>query len=138
MARSDQTRHYRHALEQAIGFSQVVQSSGFLLLSGMVSMDANAQCVGRGDMKTQVQTIYTEVGRILVDYGLSFEHVVRETIYTTDLDALIAAAPIRLKFFERVRPPAATWVRVAGLYAPEYLLEVEITAEVPEPDRGAP
>jgi 2-iminobutanoate/2-iminopropanoate deaminase len=89
-------------------------------------------------MKTQVQTIYTEVGRVLVDYGLSFEHVVRETIYTTDLDALIAAAPIRLKFFERVRPPAATWVRVAGLYAPEYLLEVEITAEVPEPDRGAP
>jgi 2-iminobutanoate/2-iminopropanoate deaminase len=130
MARSTQVRHYRHALEQAIGFAQVVESNGFLLLSGMVSMDDNAQCVGRGDMAMQVRTIYEQVGRILTDYGLGFEHVVRETIYTTDLHALIAAVPVRLKFFESVAPPAATWVRVAGLYADEYLLEVEITAEL--------
>ena len=130
MARSVQARHYRHTLEQAIGFSQVVQSNGFLLLSGMVSMDEDAQCIGRGDMPEQVRTIYTQVGKILCDYGLGFEHVVRETIYTTDLKALIAAAPVRLKFFERVAPPAATWVRVAGLYSDEYLLEVEITAEL--------
>ena len=130
MARSVQARHYRHALENALGFSQVVQSNGFLLMSGMVSMDEDALCIGPGDMSAQVQTIYTQVGRILADYGLGFEHVVRETIYTTDLQALIEAAPVRRRFFESVAPPAATWVRVAGLYAAEYLLEVEITAEL--------
>jgi 2-iminobutanoate/2-iminopropanoate deaminase len=131
MARSVQTRSYRHDLEKQIGFSQAVQSHGFLFLSGLVSMDADGQCIGRGDMSAQVQAIYTDVGRILYDYGLTFEAVVKETIYTTDMQALLAAVPARLKFFENVAPPAATWVRVAGLFSDEYLLEVEITAELP-------
>jgi enamine deaminase RidA (YjgF/YER057c/UK114 family) len=108
-----------------------VQSHGLLMLSGLVSMDLNGQCIGRGNMGAQVEAIYSEIGRILYDYGLTFEAVVRETIYTTDMQALIAAAAVRLKFFEKVAKPAATWVRVAGLFAEEYLLEVEITAEFP-------
>lgn len=135
MARSTQTRHYRTAIEREFGFSQAVQSGDRLLLSGLISMGPDGQCVGRGDMNAQVHAIYSEIGRILFDYGLTYEDVVRETIYTTDMQALLAAAPVRRKFFERVGFPAATWVRVAGLFSEEYLLEVEITAELAQ---GAP
>ena len=136
MARSTQTRHYRPSIEKQIGFSQAVISGDLLMLSGLISMGPDGQCVGRGDMSAQVEAIYSEIQRILYDYGLTYEHVVRETIYTTDLRALIAAAPVRLKFFERVGLPAATWVRVAGLFSEEYLLEVEITAEISPPEAG--
>ncbi len=130
MARSSQTRHYRPKLEKEIGFSQAVQSGNYLMLSGLISMGADGQCVGPGDMRKQVEAIYTEVRQILFDYGLTFENVVRETIYTTDTKALLAAVPVRRRFFDHVGCPAATWVRVAGLFSDEYLLEVEITAEL--------
>lgn len=132
MARSSQIRHYRHDLEKAIGFSQAVVSGRYLFLSGTVSMNAAGECIGPGDMATQIDTIYRDIGVMLVDHGVSFENVVRETIYTTDLKALFANAPVRLKFFDKVAAPAATWLQVAALYAPEYLLEVEITAEFPD------
>lgn len=130
MARSSQVRHYRHDLEKAVGFSQAVVSGKYLFLSGAVSMNAAGECIGPGDMSKQIETIYGDIGRILVDHGISYENVVRETIYTTDLKALFANTAVRLKFFDRVATPAATWVQVAALYAPEYLLEVEITAEL--------
>ncbi len=130
MARSSQTRHYRSKLEKEFGFSQAVQSGSYLMLSGLISMGADGQCVGPGDIGKQVQAIYSEVRQILFDYGLTFENVVRETIYTTDMKALLAAAPVRRKFFDHVGYPAATWIRVAGLFSDEYLLEVEITAEL--------
>lgn len=130
MASSSQVRHYRHELERAVGFSQAVVSGRYLFLSGTVSMNLAGECIGPGDMATQIETIYGDIGRVLTDYGISFQSVVRETIYTTDMKALVAAAPVRLKFFEKVATPAATWVQVAALFAPEYLLEVEITAEL--------
>jgi enamine deaminase RidA (YjgF/YER057c/UK114 family) len=130
MASSSQVRHYRHELENAVGYSQAVVSGRYLFLSGSVSMNAAGECIGQGDMATQIETIYSDIRRILMDYGIGFQNVVRETIYTTDMKALVAAAPVRLKFFEKVAAPAATWVQVAALFAPEYLLEVEITAEL--------
>jgi 2-iminobutanoate/2-iminopropanoate deaminase len=133
MALHWQARNYRPALEKAVGFSQAVVSGPYLMLSGLCSCDENAKCIGKGDMVAQVRNIYTEIANILRDHGLTYAHVVRETVYTTDLDALAAAAPERLKFFTEtdVVPPAATWIQVSRLFNPDFLLEVEITAEMP-------
>lgn len=129
MARSEQVRNYRPAIENALAFSQVVTSGSFIFIAGVLSMDQQGNCIGPRNMAMQVQTIYSHVREYLADQGLSFAHVVREIIYTVDLQALSAAAPVRARFFESVRGPAATWVQVSGLYRPEYLLEVELTAE---------
>lgn len=133
MALEKQVRNYRPEIEKSLGFSQAVVSGPFLMLSGLCSADENAECIGKGDPALQVRTIYTEIGNILRDYGLNYAHVVRETVYTTDLDAVVGAAGERLKFFEfeSVVPPAATWVQVSRLFHPDFLLEVEITAELP-------
>lgn len=132
MAITTQVRHYR-PLEKIVGYSQAVVSGNFLFLSGMVSYDIDGNCVGKDDMAAQVTHIYKEIEEVLRDYGLTYAAVVRETIYTVDLDALVEAAPIRLKFFDYpdVSPPAATWVQVARLFRGEFLLEVEITAQLP-------
>lgn len=133
MAVEKQVRRYRPKLEESVGFCQAVVSGPFLMLSGICSADENAQCIGKGDAALQVKTIYTEIESILRDYGLSFANVVRETVYATDLDAVLGAAGERLKFFgfEGVAPPASTWVQVSRLFSPDFLLEVEITAELP-------
>lgn len=132
MARLEQVRHYRPDLESAVGFSQAVQSGGWLMLAGLCSCDQQANCIGKGDMALQLRTIYEELENILRDYGIGFAEVVRETIYTTDLDALAAAGAERARFYVQAGAafPAATWLQVGRLFSPEFLLEVEITAEL--------
>ena len=54
--------------------------------------------------------------------------VVKETVFTTDMDALVAANPKRVEYYKDVTPPASTWVEVKRLVDPDLMLEVEITA----------
>jgi enamine deaminase RidA (YjgF/YER057c/UK114 family) len=129
MARPDQVLNYRPAIEHALAFSQVVKSGPFLFISGILSMDREGNCIGAGNMALQVQTVYSQLREILAEQDVAFEQVVRETIYTVNMQALCAAAPLRARFFESFRGPASTWVEVQGLYRPEYLLEVEVIAE---------
>ena len=63
--------------------------------------------------------------------GLSFDDVVKETVFATDLDAFIANKALRKPFYGP-RLPAATWVQVQRLYDPSYVLEVELVAEAPD------
>jgi len=132
MARIDRVRHYRPDLEKAVGFSQAVRSGGWLMLAGLCSCDQQARCIGKDDMALQLRTIYQEIETILRDHGIGFADVVRETIYTTDLNALVAAGAERARFYLEAEAafPAATWLQVSGLFGPDFLLEVEITAEL--------
>jgi 2-iminobutanoate/2-iminopropanoate deaminase len=49
--------------------------------------------------------------------GLTFAHVIKENLYTTDIEAR--------KAFYQNDFPAATWVQVQQLFVPELKVEVE-------------
>ncbi len=115
----------RHALgswEADIGYAGVVRDGDTLHISGIA-------CEG-ADMQAAVQACYRELAGILQRFGADSSQVVKETLYTTDMDALIAAIPERKTFFADARYPAATWVQVARLYGPQHLLEVEWTVRL--------
>ncbi len=59
---------------------------------------------------------------------MSAANIIKETIYTRDMEGLIAANPQRLEYYRDVTPPASTWVEIKRLVHPDLLLEVEITA----------
>ncbi|MBO9717832.1 MAG: RidA family protein [Pseudoxanthomonas sp.] len=123
--RPDLVRHNIDAWEQDIGYSGVVQDGDLLYLSGVA-------CEG-ADMEAAVADCYRRLTAILQRFGADSSQVVRETIYTTDLDALIRAIPGRKRFFPDARYPAATWVEVRRLYQPGHLLEVEWTVRLRQP-----
>lgn len=115
----------RHALgswEADIGYAGVVRDGDTLHISGIA-------CEG-ADMQAAVQACYRELTGILQRLGADSSQVVKETLYTTDMDALIAVIPERKTFFADARYPAATWVQVARLYGPQHLLEVEWTVRL--------
>lgn len=64
--------------------------------------------------------------------GGDFSHVVKITIYTTDVDAFRApeAAAVRARYFGP-HAPASTLVGVTRLASPDYKVEIEATAVVP-------
>ena len=114
--------HRNEASEKNIGYCQAVRIGNTLHISGTV---------GKGDMDTAIRSAYAELKQTLEANGLSFANVVKETVFTTDLDAFIRSKGIRREFYGQTLP-AATWVQVQRLYQPSFVVEIELTAEYPK------
>jgi enamine deaminase RidA (YjgF/YER057c/UK114 family) len=116
-------REYIHPWEKEIGYAQVVQHGKSLYLSGITGDGATVEA--------QMTDIYGEIGRILKAHGLDHRAIVKETIYTLDIEAVKAAIPARKTFYTGETYPSATWVEVQRLYNPGQKIEIEVEAALP-------
>lgn len=114
--------------EQEIGYTQAIRVGNTLHISGSV---------GWGTMPEAVDQAFGTIKQTLTHFGLDFRHVVKETAYTTDIEALKAAKEIRKKYYG-ADVPTGTWVQVARLFEPNHILEVEVTAVFPDEPIAAP
>ena len=122
-ADSGKACYHRHApSEMDIGFCEAVRIGNTLVISGSV---------GQGDMAAAIHMAYDSLKSTLAANGLDFRHVVKETVYTTDLDAFIKNQKVRKDYYGNDFP-AATWVQVQRLYLPAHVVEVELTAVFPD------
>jgi 2-iminobutanoate/2-iminopropanoate deaminase len=114
--------HQNESVENDIGFCQAVRAGNTLYISGVT---------GQGDMPLAVRSVYERLKQTLEANNLSFANVVKESVYTTDLDAFIKTRGIRKDYYGPTFP-AATWVQVQRLYLPSFVVEVELIAEFPK------
>jgi 2-iminobutanoate/2-iminopropanoate deaminase len=117
--------------EQDFGYSQAVLVDKTLYISGSVAADQNGRLVAEGDMAGQARAAYSTIRRTLAAHGASFDEVVKETIFTTDMDALLKASDVRFEFYDKERLPTTSWVQVQRLVDPKFLIEIEVVAELP-------
>ena len=117
--------------EKDFGYSQAVLIDKTLYISGSVAADENGRLVASGDMAGQIRAAYANIHRTLGAHGAGFGEVVKETIFTTDMDALVKASDIRLEYYDKERLPTTSWVQVQRLVDPGFLVEVEVVAELP-------
>jgi 2-iminobutanoate/2-iminopropanoate deaminase len=120
----------RRNVESELGFSHAVRAGSLLFVSGVASWDAAAQPRNPGNVAAQLTNIYDELGETLAEYGVGFGAIAKETIFTSDIAALVSAAPLRIAYFGECPPPASTWLQVDRLMHPDLLVQVEIIAEV--------
>lgn len=109
-----------------------------LHVSGQVPRnDADGSSVGVGDFAAQAEHALDKVLAIVAEAGGGPEHIVMLRSYLVrreDIPTMAAVRKTRL-----VEPyPATTTVLVAGLANPDWLLEVEAVAILPDPDLEAP
>ena len=97
-----------NAYEKDFGFSQAVLIDKTMYISGSVAADQSGRLVAPGDMAGQMRAAYSNIQRTLAAHGASFDEVVRETIYTTDMDALLKASDLRFEYYDKERLPP-TW-----------------------------
>lgn len=116
-------RHYVHSWEKDIGYAAITQANGQLFISGVA-------CEGPG-MREAVARCYAEISNLLQKFSLTTKDIIKENVYTTDINALVNVIPERKKFFPEGNYPAATWVEVKRLYDPSQILEVEVIASLP-------
>jgi enamine deaminase RidA (YjgF/YER057c/UK114 family) len=94
-----------------------------LQISGQVSVDANSEIIGRGDIAAQTRQTLHNIETILRHAGGGFDDIVSVIVYVTEMDGLDKIHEVRREFF-RPPYPASTLVQVAGLVWPDLLIEI--------------
>ena len=111
-------------------YTDAVRAGNLLFVSGCVSVDADGNVVGVGDVVAQARQVFENVRLCLAAAGATFADVVKVTTFLTDINDRAAINTVRQEVFGHTRP-ASTLVEVSALVLPEFLIEVEAVAVVP-------
>ncbi|WP_225835682.1 RidA family protein [Streptomyces sp. NK08204] len=118
-------------LAPAAQYSHVVTATGrFVAVSGQLALDEHGELVGKGDPAAQARQVFENLRRCLAAAGAGFTDVVKLTYFVTDMAFMPAIRAARAAHIPDDRLPASSAVQVAGLVAPEFLMEVEAIAVV--------
>ncbi|QQS45131.1 MAG: RidA family protein [Acidobacteriota bacterium] len=124
------TREYyqlRPDVETAYGYTHAVRIGDDIKISGAVSMDAQGAPIAVGDLEQQMKNVYADLGKILDHYGCSFDDVIVENVFTTDMAKFLEVASYRNMIYTK-HFPTGTWLEVKGLALPEFMIEIEMEA----------
>ena len=114
--------HWQGDQDTSAGYAQVVKVDNVLYISGTVATAINPESITR---------LYKGIERSLQQYGATFQNVVKENLYTTDIEAMKKSNAAR-KAFYKGDFPAATWVQISRLFMEDAKLEVEVIAHLPK------
>ena len=118
------------AFEERVGYSRAVRVGPFVYVSGTVAFGPDG-IVGPGDLYAQAVQCLKQIEAALGQAGVTMADVVRTRMFVTDISRWEEAGRAHAEFFGNVRP-CATMVEVGALIAPEYLIEIEVDAVVPD------
>lgn len=104
------------------GYVQVVKVDNVLYISGAVARDVTPEGITR---------VYQSLEKSLKSFGATFQNVVKENLYTTDMEAMKLNNASRKAFYKNDFP-AATWMQVSRLFMADAKLEVELIAHLPK------
>jgi enamine deaminase RidA (YjgF/YER057c/UK114 family) len=114
---------------------QVVIARGrTVFVRGQVGQDLeSAASVGVGDVVAQAEQAMRNVAQLLSEAGSRLEHICKITIYLTDPRFREPVYRVIGRVLRGVYP-VSTGVVVSALARPEWLVEVDVTAVIPDAD----
>ena len=108
---------------------EVTGGQRVLYLSGQTSNAADGAPLHAGDLVAQFRQAWSNLKDALRAADMSPANVVRLNMYTTDVDAFMAAAGELVPIFaEDGCRPVGTLLGVTRLFEPEIMIELEATA----------
>lgn len=123
VAQTVERKNY-YSWENDYGYSQVVKAGNTIYISGIAS--------DKPTFPEQMKEIYQYISQILKDYGVDSDAIVKQVIYTTDIEKMKAHTELRKTFFNKNKYPSSSIVQVSRLYEKGHFLEVEIVAVIPK------
>lgn len=113
---------------------QVVRAGNQLFLRGQVGTDFDGNLIGLGDPEAQTDQAMQNVKQLLEEAGSCLDHICKITIYLVDRGYREPVYRTVGKWLKGVFP-VSTGVVVAGLAKPEWLMEIDVIAVIPEDDK---
>ena len=125
------TKRFGMPWEKEYGYAQAVKVGDTIYLSGQVSHDDKGNIVGLRDMEAQMRQAYTNIQKLLAQYGATMDNVVDEILFVTDMDTAFAAAvKCRREVFSGTPVVASAIVQIQRLAFPELLIEIRCVAKL--------
>jgi enamine deaminase RidA (YjgF/YER057c/UK114 family) len=117
-------------------FSQVVMTHGkgkTIYIGGQDSVNAQREIVGKGDIAGQTEQVMKNLQTALAACGATFDNLVKLSIYIVQGQDLYRGFKASQKFLGNMtNPPAISGFFVAGLANPDFLVEIDAIAFIPE------
>jgi 2-iminobutanoate/2-iminopropanoate deaminase len=99
----------------AIGpYSQAIRTGSFLFCSGQIPLDPKSGQIIPGDIAAQTRRVMDNIAALLKAESLSFDNVVKTTIFLTNLGDFQTVNEIYGSYFTK-DPPARSTIQVAAL-----------------------
>ena len=133
----DQVQHINpDGLNKNPAFTNVITITGpakTIYIGGQDSINASGEIIAKGDIKGQTEQVLKNLQTALKAAGAGLEHIVKWNIF------VVQGQPIEpgLEAFQQVwgrrpNPPTITMAFVASLANPDFLVEMDAIAVVPE------
>ena len=89
----------------AIGpYSQAIDAGGFIFVSGQIPVDPATGNFVEGGIKELTTRSLTNIQNILMEVGLTMEHVVKTTVFLADISDFAEMNEVYAKFFTGTAP----------------------------------
>jgi enamine deaminase RidA (YjgF/YER057c/UK114 family) len=124
-------------LSKSPAFSQVVTTQGngkTIYIGGQNAVDQNHEIVGKNDIALQTEQVLKNVEIALKSCRATFENLIKLNINVVHGQDITKGFEVSQKFLgQNPNPPIITVLFVAGLGHPDWLLEIDAIAFLPEP-----
>ena len=95
-------------------YNQSVKAGGFLFISGQIPIEPVSGELVKGDIKTEAHQCMKNLEAILREAKLTFEHVVKTTIFLSDMNLFAEVNEVYGSYFKGDFPARET-IAVKGL-----------------------
>ena len=90
---------------KALGpYSQAIEAGGMVFASGQVPIDPATDQFVEGGIKEQTRQSLTNARNILCEAGTDLTHVVKTTVFLSDMDNFAAMNEVYAEFFQQPYP----------------------------------
>ena len=96
-------------------YNQAVLSGNTLYMSGQIALNPQTMQLVVSDISTETQQVMQNLKAVLHEAKMSFENVVKTSIFVTDMNDFAAINAIYSTYFDEKTAPARETVQVAGL-----------------------
>jgi enamine deaminase RidA (YjgF/YER057c/UK114 family) len=111
---------------------QAVVAGNIVFLRGQIGQDLDtSESVGIGDVEAQTEKAMANVAQLLDEAGSRLEDICKITIYLVDVRYREAVYRVVGRWLKGVYP-VSTGIVVSALARPEWLVEIDATAVIPQ------
>jgi len=113
-------------------YTHVVTVSGtgkMIFVAGQLARTPQGVCVGKGDMRAQIEQVGENIKTCLEAAGASLGDIVKTNTYVTDYTEFAKHGDMRLRYFGPATPTSTT-VQISRLADPDAMIEIEAIAVV--------
>ena len=105
-------------------YNQAILKGDTLYVSGQIAIDQSTGDMITGDIESETHQVMKNLGYILEEAGMTYEHILRCTVFVSDMQMYGRINAVYAEYFNEDTAPSRALVEVANL--PKYV-NVEIS-----------